>query len=75
MTATICARLSEEEGRLIRDYAEMNNVTVSDLIRQTILEKIEDEYDLKLLREALAEWENSPVTYTHEEAAKMLDLD
>lgn len=74
MTTTICARLSEEEGKLIRQYADMNNVTVSELMRRTILEKIEDEHDLKLLSEALAEWEKNPISYTLDEAEKMLGL-
>lgn len=74
MTSRICARLNDEEAKLIRSYAAMNNISVSALIRQTILEKIEDEYDLKLLRKALAEWEKNPITYTLDEVGRMLDF-
>ena len=43
---TISVRLSEKDTELIKTYAEMNNISLSDLIRNAVLEKIEDEYDL-----------------------------
>ena len=39
---TISVRLSEEDTKLIKAYAEMNNTSLSDLIRNAIIEKIED---------------------------------
>ena len=53
----------------------MNNMTLSDLVRQAIMERIEDEYDLKIYYEAMEEFKKNPVTYTHEEVKKMLELD
>ncbi len=47
--ATIKLRMSEEDTRLIRRYAEMNGKTVSQFIRQAALERIEDEYDRSAL--------------------------
>ena len=35
---TISVRLSEEDTKLIKAYAEMNNTTLSDLIRNAIEE-------------------------------------
>ncbi len=72
---TISVRLNEEDSRLFRKYAEMNNMTLSDLVRQAIMERIEDEYDLKIYYEAMEEFKKNPVTYTHEEVKKMLELD
>lgn len=72
---TISVRLSDEDSRLFKKYAEMNNLTISDLVRQAILERIEDEYDLQLYYEATDEFKNNPVTYSHEEAKKLLELD
>ncbi len=54
---TISVRLNEEDTKLIKAYAEMNNTTISDLIRNAIIEKIEDEYDLKCYEKAIEEYE------------------
>ena len=52
---TVSLRLSDEDTMLIKKYAEMNNISVSDLIRQSVLERIEDEYDLKAYNKAVEE--------------------
>lgn len=67
-------RLSEEETMLFRKYAELNKMTVSELIRQTVLERIEDEYDLKAYDKAMEEYKKNPVTYTLDEVEKELNL-
>ncbi len=72
---TISVRLNEEDTKLIKAYAEMNNTTLSDLIRNAIMEKIEDEYDLKCYEKAIEEYKKNPVTYTHEQVAQMLELE
>ena len=72
---TISVRLNDEDSRLFRKYAEINNMTISELVRQAIMERIEDEYDLKAYYEAMEEFKKNPVTYTHEEVKRMLELD
>ena len=72
---TISVRLSEEDTKLIKAYAEMNNTTLSDLIRNAIIEKIEDEYDLKCYEKAIEEYKKNPVAYTHEQVAQLLELE
>ena len=72
---TISIRLSDEETLLIKKYAELNGTTVSELMRQAILERIEDEYDLKAYEKAIEEYRGNPVTYTHEEVCRMLETD
>ena len=72
---TISVRLSEEDTKLIKAYAEMNNTTLSDLIRNAIIEKIEDEYDLKCYEKAIEEYKKNPVTYTHEQISQLLELE
>ena len=47
--ATITLRMSEEDTRLIRQYAEMSGTTVSQFVRQAALDRIEDEYDRSAL--------------------------
>lgn len=71
---TISLRLNDEESMLFKKYAELNGLTVSELVRQSVLERIEDEYDLKAYEEAMEEYRKNPVTYSHEEVAKMIGL-
>ena len=71
---TISLRLSEEDAKLIKDYAKINNISVSDLIRQAVIEKIEDEIDLTVYRRALDESKKNPKTYTLDEVEKELAL-
>ncbi|MBE6834241.1 MAG: ribbon-helix-helix protein, CopG family [[Clostridium] sporosphaeroides] len=72
---TISLRLSDEDSMLFKKYAEMNGMSVSDLIRQSVLERIQDEYDLEVYNKAIIAYRENPFTYTHEEARKMLELD
>ena len=72
---TISVRLNSEDTNLIKKYAEVHNISLSDLVRKAILEKIEEEYDLKRYEEAIKEYKKNPVTYSHEEVAKMLELE
>ena len=72
--ATISIRVNDEDNLLIRKYAELNKMKVSDFIRQAVLERIEDEYDLAVYEEAIAEYNRNPVTYTCEEVERELGL-
>ena len=71
---TISVRLNEKDAELVRAYAKMNNVSLSDLIRNAILEKIENEYDLECYEKAIKEFRKDPKTYTLDEVKKELDL-
>lgn len=71
---TISLRLSEEDTLLIKKYAELNRLSVSDLIRQTVMERIETEYDLEMFDKAIAEYKNNPVTYSLDDVEKELGL-
>lgn len=72
---TISLRLNDADSMLIKKYAEMNGISISDLVRQSVIEHIEDEMDLKAYEKAIAEYRENPVTYTHDEVKKMLELD
>ncbi len=71
---TISIRLSESDSALIRKYAEMNKITISDLVRQTLLERIEEEYDIAEYEEAMKEYLHNPKTYSLDEVEKELGL-
>ncbi len=69
---TISVRLSKEESALFRKFAEMNNLSVSEMIRKTVMERIEDEYDLKIYREALEDFQTNPKTISLQTIEKEL---
>ena len=71
---TISLRLSDDDTMLIKKYAEINKMSVSDLIRQSVLERIENEYDLEMFDKALAEYKANPVTYSLDDVEKELGL-
>ena len=66
--------LSDTDAALVTTYAQIHGISVAELFRQSVLARIEDEYDLKAYQKAMAEYEKNPVTYTHEEVGKMLGL-
>lgn len=49
--STISLRVPEQELNLFRDYAKINNKTLSEVIRSIMLEHIEDEYDMRVIKE------------------------
>lgn len=67
-------RFTPEDEKLIREYAKLHNKSVSDVIRQAVIEKIEDEHDLQIAVKAYQEYLRDPVTHTHDEVGKMLGL-
>ena len=71
---TISLRLSDDDTMLIKKYAEINKMSVSDLIRQSVLERIENEYDLEMFDKAMAEYKANPTTYSLDEVEKELGL-
>ena len=71
---TISVRLSDRETELIKAYANINNISLSDLIRNAVLEKIENEYDLECYNKAIEEYKKNPKTYTLEEVKEELGL-
>ena len=71
---TISVRLSDKDTELIKAYAEINNISLADLIRNAVLEKIENEYDLECYKKAIEEYKKNPKTYTLEEVKEELEL-
>lgn len=71
---TVSLRLSKEDSDLFREYAKLHNMSMSDLIRSAVLEKIENEYDLKMFEKAMADYRRNPVTYTLDQVEQELGL-
>ena len=58
----ISLRLSKNDEQLFKKYAKMHNITVSELIKQSVLKRIEDELDLETYKEMLKSYEQDPKT-------------
>ena len=71
---TISLRLNNNDTQLIKSYAALNGISVSEAVRRAVIERIEDEFDLKAYNEALAEYKNNPVTYSLDEIERELEL-
>lgn len=71
---TISLRMSDEDFLLIKKYAELKGLSVSELVRQSVLERMEEEYDLKAYEKAMQSFRKDPVTYSLEEVEKELGL-
>ncbi|MBQ8090303.1 MAG: CopG family transcriptional regulator [Pyramidobacter sp.] len=71
---TISLRFDEADGELVRSFAKLKNISVSELIRQAVIERIEDEIDLAAFEKARAEYEKDPVTYSLDEVEHHLGL-
>ena len=72
---SISMRVSEQEKKLIQEFADHYGVSISEFIRLAVMERIEDEYDLKCYEQAKAEYEKDPKTYTFDEVNKMLGIE
>lgn len=71
---TVSFDLSVEDSKFIEAWKVGRSINVSDIVRQLLLDRVEDEMDLRAYREARTEYEADPVTYSHEEVGKMLGL-
>lgn len=67
----ISLRVDERDDKLIRDYAKMKKSSVSDLVRNAIIEKIEDEIDVENFDRVL---ERMETTHSLDDVKKELGL-
>lgn len=72
MGMMISLRIDDQEGSLIRKYAELHGITLSDLFRQSVLARMEDEMDLTAYRAAMAAHRADRETLTLDEMEKEL---
>lgn len=71
---TMSLRYSEKDDRLFRDYAKLKGVSINEMFKQAMFEKIESEVDLEMYDIALKEFEENPVVYSHDEVKAELGL-
>jgi len=68
----ITLRVNDDDNNLIRNYAKVNNISISELMRQAVLEKIENEIDLELYNQASKEHNENPQDISFDEMMEML---
>ena len=72
MSENISIRVTWEEKQQIDSYAKLQGKSVSEMMKELFFEKLEDEFDLKLIQEY--ENEQDKETYSLAEAKKILGL-
>ncbi len=71
---TLSVRLNNEDSQLIKKYADFYDMSVSELVRESVFDRIEDEFDLKAYNSAMAEFRADRVTYSLDEEERELGL-
>ena len=71
VTTPVSVRFSQELNSMLSTVVEENNTTKTDFIRQAVVEKIEDMYDIRMADQANKEWvDGGRKTISHEEMMK-----
>ena len=70
--ATMTLRLDDADATIVRRYAKFEGKSISAFIRDTVFEWIEDQEDLAVLRQAVAE--DDGVRYTQAQVLAELGL-
>ena len=70
---TITIRLSESDKELFTNVSKEKNKTLSDWARESLLEKIEQEYDEKIINEYLLNKDQMKF-YSNDEVKKELGI-
>lgn len=67
--AHVSLRVSDREKALMESYARLHGVNLSDALKEAFFEKLEDEYDLNMLRKYEQE-KHSEIFYPLDEIIK-----
>lgn len=70
--SSISLRMNE---KLIKEYAKAQNISVSELVRSSVLAKIEDDIDIDFYQQAMKAHEAKPADISFDEMIQELDLD
>lgn len=71
----ISVRLNDEGTRIIKEYTKAKNMTISALVRDAVLERIEDEIDLQLLNDSRPAHRKQAKVITFDDMMEELDLE
>ena len=74
--SVVSIRFNDEEEEIVKNYIKSKGTNLSQYIKNIIFEKIEEEYDLKLVQEYLkAKSEDTLNLIPFEEAIKEWDIE
>ena len=74
--SVVSIRFNDEEEEILKNYVKSKEINLSQYIKNIIFEKIEEEYDLKLVQEYLkAKSEDTLNLIPFEEAVKEWDIE
>ena len=74
--SVVSIRFNDEEEEIVKNYVKSKEINLSQYIKNIIFEKIEEEYDLKLVQEYLkAKSEGTLKLIPFEEAIKEWDIE
>lgn len=71
---TISLRLNEKENSLIRSYAEIKGMSVSEFLRESALKQIRDELDVYTFNEAYELHMKKPTEISSAKLRKLMGL-
>ncbi|KIH70683.1 type II toxin-antitoxin system RelB family antitoxin [Salinicoccus roseus] len=73
--STITVRMNESERQAFEAYAKLHGVPLSTIMKQTLEERMEEEFDLEVIEAYETDVQNDDVTvYGHDEVKRMLGL-
>ncbi len=71
MSVPVAVRFDEELNEFLAKTVKENNTTKTDFIRQAVIEKLEDMYDIEMADIAYQKWiDSDKKTFSHEEAMR-----
>ena len=74
--SVVSIRFNDDEEEILKNYVKSKGLSLSQYIKNIIFEKIEEEYDLKLVQEYLkAKSEDTLNLIPFEEAIKEWDIE
>ena len=74
--SVVSIRFNDEEEEILKNYVKSKEINLSQYIKNIIFEKIEEEYDLKLVQEYLkAKSEGTLNLIPFEEVVKEWDIE
>ena len=73
-TIMYSVRFSPEEEAKIEYYRQLTGMSVSETIRTSTIDRIDDELDTEICEKAIECFKANPVVHTHDGIMKRLDL-
>jgi hypothetical protein len=72
--AIVSLSMSDDEIRLLKDYIKLRNISISDFIKENVLDKIESEVNLSTYNQALKEYNSDKISYSHDDVKEELGI-